>query len=454
MEHALVTAVTHSTDEARVTLHRRAATSRASAARIFDALAEANVNVDMIIQNEPVGDGREGAELSFTVAARRPARSRARRSSRSSPSSASAASTASRRWARSRSSAPACTRTRASPRRSSTCSASEGINIEMISTSPIKISCVIRADRVADAVQALHGAFELGRRRDPARAADRGAGAMSADGARRLPRRRRRRDRRRSASMMLRLLRERGFPAREIVPFASERSAGSDDRGRRRRAAADRRDDPGLRPRDLLRRRRDLAASGRRASPRRARSSSTTRSQLADGRRRAARRRRGQPGRARRRAQGDRRQPELLDDADGRRAEAAARRRRHRAARGLAPTRRCPARARRASTSCSEQTHAVLHGAEPRRSRSTPHQIAFNVLPHAGTFARRRRPHRRGAQADRRDAQDPRRRVDPHQRDVRARAGRQRPLGGGQRRDALAAVAGARRASCWPPRPA
>ena len=31
----------------------------------------------------------------------------------------------------------------------------------MISTSPIKISCVIPADRVADAVNALHKAFEL-----------------------------------------------------------------------------------------------------------------------------------------------------------------------------------------------------------------------------------------------------------------------------------------------------
>jgi aspartate kinase len=40
---------------------------------------------------------------------------------------------------------------------------SEDINIEMISTSPIKISCVIAADRVGDAVQALHGAFDLGR---------------------------------------------------------------------------------------------------------------------------------------------------------------------------------------------------------------------------------------------------------------------------------------------------
>jgi aspartate kinase len=40
--------------------------------------------------------------------------------------------------------------------------AGEGINIEMISTSPIKISCVIRADAVPHAVRALHSAFELG----------------------------------------------------------------------------------------------------------------------------------------------------------------------------------------------------------------------------------------------------------------------------------------------------
>ena len=46
-----------------------------------------------------------------------------------------------------------------------------GINIEMISTSPIKISCVIAADRVPDAVRALHEAFDLGadgvQREDP-----------------------------------------------------------------------------------------------------------------------------------------------------------------------------------------------------------------------------------------------------------------------------------------------
>jgi len=39
--------------------------------------------------------------------------------------------------------------------------AKDGINIEMISTSPIRISCVVRSSRAEDAVQALHSAFEL-----------------------------------------------------------------------------------------------------------------------------------------------------------------------------------------------------------------------------------------------------------------------------------------------------
>ena len=47
----------------------------------------------------------------------------------------------------------------------------KSINIEMISTSPIKISCVISAEEVPGAVTALHQAFQLGedavRREDP-----------------------------------------------------------------------------------------------------------------------------------------------------------------------------------------------------------------------------------------------------------------------------------------------
>ena len=39
--------------------------------------------------------------------------------------------------------------------------AAVGINIEMISTSSIRISCLIRAGQAEDAVRALHAAFEL-----------------------------------------------------------------------------------------------------------------------------------------------------------------------------------------------------------------------------------------------------------------------------------------------------
>jgi len=46
-----------------------------------------------------------------------------------------------------------------------------GVNIEMISTSPIKISCVVREEDVERSVKDLHAAFDLGldaiRREDP-----------------------------------------------------------------------------------------------------------------------------------------------------------------------------------------------------------------------------------------------------------------------------------------------
>jgi len=41
------------------------------------------------------------------------------------------------------------------------CLSEAGINIEMISTSEIRITCIVREDSVADGVRALHKAFEL-----------------------------------------------------------------------------------------------------------------------------------------------------------------------------------------------------------------------------------------------------------------------------------------------------
>ena len=65
MEQPLITAVTHSTSEARMTLIG-VPDEPGAAARIFAALAEANVNVDMIVQNEPASAGGL-AEISFTL---------------------------------------------------------------------------------------------------------------------------------------------------------------------------------------------------------------------------------------------------------------------------------------------------------------------------------------------------------------------------------------------------
>ena len=62
MEQPLITAVTHSTAEARVTLVG-VPDEPGAAARIFEALAQANVNVDMIVQNEPDLGGRAGGDL-------------------------------------------------------------------------------------------------------------------------------------------------------------------------------------------------------------------------------------------------------------------------------------------------------------------------------------------------------------------------------------------------------
>ncbi len=160
MEHALITAVTHSTDEARLTL-LGVRDEPGAAARIFEALAEANCNVDMIIQNEPLGEGREGAELSFTVprddlrVAREALEPLVEELGIAAIDTEPAMGKVSIVGAGMKSHPGVAAKVFATL-------AEQGINIEMISTSPIKISCVIRSERVPDAVQALHGAFELG----------------------------------------------------------------------------------------------------------------------------------------------------------------------------------------------------------------------------------------------------------------------------------------------------
>ncbi len=158
MEHPLITAVTHSTGEARLTLMGVPDTPGA-AGRIATTLAEANVNVDMIIQNEPVSEGSR-ADMSFTVP-RDDART-AREALEPLVAELGIAGVATDDAMGKVSIVGAGMKTHPGvAAKVFTVLGDEGINIEMISTSPIKISCVIAGDRVPDAVRALHAAFEL-----------------------------------------------------------------------------------------------------------------------------------------------------------------------------------------------------------------------------------------------------------------------------------------------------
>ncbi|MGH2975679.1 MAG: aspartate kinase [Solirubrobacterales bacterium] len=158
VEQPFVTAVTHSDDEARVTLVG-IRDEPGVAGEIFQALADAGINVDVIIQNEPVGDD-ELADLSFTID----------RSELTTATDALAAlgdgvSEGLRTDDRIGKVSIIGAGMRSHPGVAAKVFevlGREEINIEMISTSPIKISCVISADRVPDAVRALHQAFELG----------------------------------------------------------------------------------------------------------------------------------------------------------------------------------------------------------------------------------------------------------------------------------------------------
>jgi aspartate kinase len=165
MEQPIVSAVTHSEDEVVFSL-RDVPDRPGSAAAVFDAVAAEHVNVDTILQNVAYGT----AELSFSVpsedvpAARR-ALERARdeigplvvdeiadlgkvslvgAGMRSHPGVAA---------------------------RMFRTLADEQINLRLISTSPIKISCMIARSDVERAVRSLHTAFRLGGEADSTGAA-------------------------------------------------------------------------------------------------------------------------------------------------------------------------------------------------------------------------------------------------------------------------------------------
>ncbi len=157
VERPLITAVTHSTSEARVTL-LGVPDELGAAARIFEALAAAGVNVDMIDQNVPTAAGGR-AEISFTV----PREDlRASRAALASLAADAYTELVAQEEIGKVSIVGAGMRTHPGvAARVFRVLAAERVNIDMISTSPIKISCVIAREDVERAVRALHAAFEL-----------------------------------------------------------------------------------------------------------------------------------------------------------------------------------------------------------------------------------------------------------------------------------------------------
>ena len=158
MEQAIVSAVTHDTSEAKITVPN-VPDRPGIAGTLFRRLAELDVNVDMIVQNVSA-DGV--TDISFTVPR-----------GQLGDSTSVAQSLATEIGAGTVTSDAAVARVsligagmKTNPGVAATMFetlGAAGINIEMISTSAIRISCVVRETDVVGAVSVLHDAFGLDR---------------------------------------------------------------------------------------------------------------------------------------------------------------------------------------------------------------------------------------------------------------------------------------------------
>ncbi len=155
MEQPIVTAVTHSESDVVLTLSGLPDRPGVAAA-VFDAVAAANVNVDTIIQNVVHG----GAEMSFSVPE---GDVPATRGAIDSAAADLGAFQVEENHGLGKVSLIGAGM-RSHPGVAATMFrtlADLGINLHMISTSPIKISCMIDREKIPDAVRALHDAFAL-----------------------------------------------------------------------------------------------------------------------------------------------------------------------------------------------------------------------------------------------------------------------------------------------------
>ena len=156
MEKAIISGVTYDKNQAKVTIYGLPDVP-GIAANVFQALAEANINVDMIIQNVSKG---ERSDISFTVD--KDDLAQTLEVMNKIKKELGANSVDFDKDIAKVSLVGAGMRTNPGVAASMfTALADSDINIEMISTSPIKISCVIRKDEVDRAIKSIHKKFEL-----------------------------------------------------------------------------------------------------------------------------------------------------------------------------------------------------------------------------------------------------------------------------------------------------
>ena len=156
MEQAIISGVAYDTSEAKVTI-RDVPDRPGVAAAVFTAMAEANVNVDMIIQN--VSEAGT-TDISFTTPETDLVRARKAAAS-------IVAELGARDYTVDESIAKvslvgAGMKTHPGVAAQMFRALSDaGVNIDMISTSTIRVTCVVGGDQVHDAVRALHDSFGL-----------------------------------------------------------------------------------------------------------------------------------------------------------------------------------------------------------------------------------------------------------------------------------------------------
>lgn len=157
MEEAIIRGVAHDASEAKVTVHG-VPDSPGLAAQLFEPLAQAGITVDMIVQNV----SREGVtDISFTVP-RTDLGIAEEVAAKTAEVIGAAGVDVDQNIAKVSLVGAGMKDELGIAGKMFRILADHGVNIEMISTSPIRISCVVRGDDVAAAVRGLHDGFSLG----------------------------------------------------------------------------------------------------------------------------------------------------------------------------------------------------------------------------------------------------------------------------------------------------